>query len=51
MTTVLFFTGGILEVEDMDKFWALLASDVARKAGEEDGLKFDTDHFLVEFTP
>ena len=44
-------TGGILEIEDMEKFRALLATDEARKAGEEDGLKFDTHHFLVEFTP
>ena len=44
-------TGGIIEVEDMEKFQALLASGEARRAGEEDGLKFDTHYFLVEFTP
>lgn len=44
-------TGGIIEVEDMERFRALLATDEARQAGIEDGLKFDTHHFLVEFTP
>lgn len=44
-------TGGIMEVPDMAKFQAVMASDEARKAGAEDGVKLDTLRLLVEFTP
>jgi hypothetical protein len=45
------FVGTFFEVEDMEKFRALMGSDEARKAGAEDGLKADTLRILVEFTP
>lgn len=44
-------TGVILEVSDMNKFQALMASDEARAAAAEDGVKYDTLRVLVEFTP
>jgi hypothetical protein len=44
-------TGGIIEVPDMEKFQALMASDEAIQAGTEDGVKYDTLRVLVEFTP
>jgi hypothetical protein len=44
-------TGGIIEVEDMEKFRALMASDEARGAAAEDGVKADTLRLFVEFTP
>jgi hypothetical protein len=43
--------GGILEVDDMDKFQALMASDEAIRAAAEDGVKRDTLRVFVEFTP
>jgi hypothetical protein len=44
-------TGGIMEVPDMAKFQAFMASDEAKQAGAEDGVKYDTLRILVEFTP
>lgn len=44
-------TGLILEVEDMDRFKALLASGEGKKAMADDGLKVETMRMLVEFTP
>lgn len=43
--------GGILEVEDMAKFQALMESDEAIKAAAEDGVKRDTLRVFVEFAP
>jgi hypothetical protein len=44
-------TGVILEIPDMPKFQAFMASDEARKAMVDDGLKAETLRTLVEFTP
>jgi hypothetical protein len=44
-------TGGIIEVPDMEKFQAVMASDEAIQAAAEDGVKLDTLRLLVEFTP
>ena len=44
-------TGVILEVSDMEKCQTFLESDEAKKAMEEDGLKFETIRILNEFTP
>ncbi len=44
-------TGLILEVPDMEKFQSFMASDAAKKAMEEDGLKVETLRILSEFTP
>jgi hypothetical protein len=43
--------GTIFEIEDMDKFRSLMASDAAIEAGAEDGVKQDSVRLLVEFTP
>lgn len=43
--------GLILEVSDMERFQAFMASDEARQAMEEDRLKVDTLRMLGEFTP
>jgi hypothetical protein len=43
--------GTLFAIEDMAQFRALMASDEARAAGAEDGLKADTLRVLVEFTP
>ena len=43
--------GLILEVPDMERFQAFMASDEARQAMEEDRLKVDTLRMLGEFTP
>ena len=40
-----------MEVEDMDRFQAFMASDDAEKAMAEDGLKVETLRVLTEFTP
>jgi hypothetical protein len=44
-------TGVILDVPDIAKLHAFLASDEAKKAMSEDGLKVDTLRLLVEFVP
>ena len=44
-------TGVILEIPDMAKCQAFLATDEAKKAMTEDGLKVETMRMLVEFTP
>jgi hypothetical protein len=44
-------TGLIAEIPDMEKFQALMNSDMGRKAMEADGLKFETLRLLLEFTP
>ena len=44
-------TGLILEVSDMEKLQAALASDEMKQAMAEDGLKVETLRNLVEFTP
>jgi hypothetical protein len=44
-------TGLILEVPDMEKFQAALASDEMKQAMAEDGLKVETLRMLAEFTP
>lgn len=43
--------GTLFEVPDMAKFQALMASDEAKAAGAEDGVKVDTLRVLIEFTP
>ncbi|QFU01808.1 hypothetical protein FIU83_09165 [Halomonas sp. THAF5a] len=43
--------GLILEVPDMERFQAFMASDEARQAMEEDRLRVDTLRMLGEFTP
>jgi hypothetical protein len=43
--------GTLFELADMEQFRALMASDEAKEAGAEDGLKVDTLRVLVEFTP
>lgn len=44
-------TGALVDVEDMGRFEAFMASDEAARAMEEDGLKTDTMRILREFTP
>jgi len=44
-------TGLILDVPDMEKFHSFMASEDAKKAMEEDGLKVKTLRILSEFTP
>ena len=44
-------TGLILDVPDMEQFQSFMASDDAKKAMEEDGLKVETLRILIEFTP
>ena len=41
----------ILEVPDMERFQTFMASDEAKRAMDEDGLKLETLRILVEFTP
>ena len=44
-------TGLIWELSDMEKWQSFLASDTAKQAMAEDGLKVETLRMLVEFTP
>ncbi len=44
-------TGLLWEVSDMEKLQAFLASDEAKQAMAEDGLKVETLRMLAEFTP
>ncbi len=44
-------TGLILEVPDMERFQAFMASDEAKKAMGEDRIKVETMRVLFEFTP
>lgn len=44
-------TGVLLEIPDLEKFKALLASDKGRQAMKEDRLRVDTMRLLTEFTP
>lgn len=44
-------TGFIMDVPDMEQFQTFMASDEAKKAMTEDGLKVETMRILVEFTP
>ena len=44
-------TGLILEVPDMERFQAFMASDEAKKAMGEDRIKVETMRVLLEFTP
>ena len=44
-------TGVLMEVPDMDAFQTFMASDEAKKAMEEDGLKVETLRILAEFAP
>ena len=44
-------TGVLLEVPDMEQFNSFMASDEAKQAMEEDGLKIPTPRMLSEFTP
>ncbi len=44
-------TGVILEIPDMAAFENFMASDEAKKAMAEDGLKVESLRMLVEFTP
>ena len=44
-------TGLILEVPDMERFQAFMASDEAKNAMREDGLKVGSMRVLSEFTP
>ena len=44
-------TGLILEVPDMERFQAFMASDEAKKAMGEDRIKVETMRVLSEFTP
>jgi len=44
-------TGVILEVPDLERFQAFMASDEAKKAMGEDRLKVGTMRVLSEFTP
>lgn len=43
--------GLILEVPDMERFQAFMATDAVRQAMEEDRLKIETMRMLGEFTP
>ncbi|MEQ6889185.1 hypothetical protein ABE957_10920 [Halomonas sp. CS7] len=43
--------GLILEVSDMERFQAFMATDEVRQAMEEDRLKVETMRMLGEFTP
>ena len=43
-------TGLLFEVSDMEKLQAFMASDEAKQAMAEDGLKVETLRMLVEFT-
>jgi hypothetical protein len=43
--------GLVLEVPDLDALHALAASDEAKRARAEDGLKAETIRILHEFTP
>jgi len=40
-----------LEVTDMDRFQSFMASNAAKKAMGEDGMKVETMRVLSEFTP
>lgn len=44
-------TGVLLEVPDMDRFQAFMASDEVARAMKEDRLKVDTVRVLSEITP
>jgi len=44
-------TGLILDVPDMEQFQSFMASDEAKKAQQEDGLKMESLRILSEFTP
>lgn len=44
-------TGLLLDVPDIEQFQSFMASDEAKRAMEEDGLKVDTLRILSEFTP
>jgi hypothetical protein len=44
-------TGLILEVPDIERFHAFMASDDAARSMEEDGLKAETMRILSEFNP
>lgn len=44
-------TGLMLEVPDMERFQAFMASEEAKKAMEEDRLKVGTMRVLAEFIP
>ena len=44
-------TGLLWEVSDMEKLQAFMASDEAKQAMAEDGLKVETLRMLAEFTP
>ena len=44
-------TGLLWEVSDMEKLQAFMASDEAKQAMTEDGLKVETLRMLAEFTP
>ena len=44
-------TGLLWEVSDMEKLQAFMASDEAKQAMAEDGLKVESLRMLVEFTP
>jgi len=44
-------TGVVLDVPDMAKLQAFLASDEAKKAMSADGVKVETMRMLVEFVP
>ena len=41
----------LLDVPEIDKFSSFMASDEAKKAMEEDGLRVETLRILSEFTP
>jgi len=43
-------TGVLLEVTDMEQFFAALESEEGKKAMAEDGLKVETMRMLTEFT-
>jgi len=43
--------GLILEVPDLERFQAFMASDEAKKAMEGDRIKVETMRVLFEFTP
>lgn len=44
-------TGLILDVPDMGEFQTFMASDEAKKAMQEDGLKADSIRIMSEFRP
>ena len=44
-------TGVLLDVPDLDRFQAFMATDEAAQAMKEDRLKVETMHVLTEITP